>query len=404
MIENDIFGLERENKIIKSGVRNIFTPHQPIHDLKLFLGRKSEVKQLIGYLNTPGQHALIFGDRGVGKSSIANITSELLLSQVMGHRIVKKRCDSEDNFVTIVRKILEEVNIDIYQGLEEKRRGFQAGKYLTFSKNRSSTFEGYSGKAASPSWVCEEIQDIDAIYVIDEIDSIKNNYDRKKIAELIKQLSDSGSSLKVLLVGISETASDLVAGHKSVNRCLKEVKINKMSDQEIRSIITSGSEKLGLSFTKKAISNIVSLSSGYPHFTHLLCLKSAEEAIVNEQKKVDSKNLTNAISSAVDDAEGTLRADYNNAVRSSQSPEYKKILLVASLCEDEEIKAKDIRIKYEEEFDEKISQGTLNNYYKRLVSDDDSSILKRIAKGVYKFNDPRMPSYIQIAQSYFDRD
>lgn len=404
MIEKDLFGLEKEKKINRSGVRKVFTPHQPIHDLKLFLGRESEVKQLIGYLNTPGQHALIFGERGVGKSSIANITSELLLRQVMGHKIVRKRCDSEDNFVTIVRKILETVNIDIYQDFKEKSSGFIVGKYLTHNKSKSSRFEGYSGKATSPSWVCEQIQDIDAIYVIDEVDSIQNNNDRKKIAELIKQLSDSGSSLKILLVGISETASDLVDGHPSVNRCLKEVKINKMTDQEIRAIIISGSEKLSLPFTKKARSNIVSLSSGYPHFTHLLCLKSAEEAIVNEQKKVDSKNLLKAISSAVNDAEGTLRIDYNNAIRSSQSPEYKNILLVASLCEEDEIKAKDIRAKYEEVFDEEISQGTLNNYFQRLVSDDDSSILRRIAKGVYKFNDPRMPSYIQIAQSYFDSD
>jgi energy-coupling factor transporter ATP-binding protein EcfA2 len=58
---------------------------------------------LIEQINTPGQHALLYGDRGVGKSSLANIASNLLLKHVARGALYEKRCDSETTFEEIVR-------------------------------------------------------------------------------------------------------------------------------------------------------------------------------------------------------------------------------------------------------------------------------------------------------------
>ena len=80
----------------------------------------------------------------------------------------------------------------------------------------------------------------------------------------------------------------------------------------------------------------------------------------------------------------------------------KRILLAAALCRAEEIVASDLRDMYLQLWHEQIGQQSLNNYFKRLVADDASTIIRRIAKGVYRFNDPRMPSYVRIAQSYLD--
>ena len=63
------FGLIREEKIKRSGVREVFTPHRPINKIDFFFGRQREVKTLIEQLNTPGQHSLLYGERRVGKSS-----------------------------------------------------------------------------------------------------------------------------------------------------------------------------------------------------------------------------------------------------------------------------------------------------------------------------------------------
>src|SRR5689334_13195709 len=98
---SDPFGLDREKRILNSGVRSIFTPHQPIQSIELFFGRSKEVSAIIEQLNTPGQHALLFGDRGVGKSSLANVASDLVLSRLSGGKFWNKRCDSTDSFKTL---------------------------------------------------------------------------------------------------------------------------------------------------------------------------------------------------------------------------------------------------------------------------------------------------------------
>jgi Cdc6-like AAA superfamily ATPase len=233
MFEDDIFGLESEAKILRSKVREVFTPHQPILRQKLFIGRQKEVSSLITYLNTPGQHALLYGNRGVGKSSLANITSELILKQLSGGMIIKKRCDSSDTFLSIIGKVLIEVGINVEEVGIKDQTGKSFSKIVSLSSSTQSDKIGANSLANSPSWVVSKISHLSAIFVVDEFDAIKDQDDKKKIAELIKQLSDEGSKLKILLVGIASNSNELTAGHPSVSRCLKEVKLDNMTNKEL---------------------------------------------------------------------------------------------------------------------------------------------------------------------------
>lgn len=87
-------------------------------------------------------------------------------------------------------------------------------------------------------------------------------------------MSDSNSECKIFIVGIAESAEELTAGHPSIQRCLKEIKLNKMIFRELLGIIISGSERLNITFTRDARFRICRLSSGYPHFTHFNSLES----------------------------------------------------------------------------------------------------------------------------------
>lgn len=408
-----MFGIEREVKITKSGVRDVFTPHTPIQSVNLFFGRQAEIQRIIEHLSTPGQHSLLFGERGVGKSSLANVACEVLLKHIVNGKFLKKRCDSSDTFLSIVAKPLNEVGIDIYvyRNEDQKCEGGKAGLSIplanasidTQTTKKVATY-GYSQRASSPSWVAEQLKNLKGLFLVDEIDSLQNQDDKKKIAELVKLLSDENSPLKILLVGIAESSSDLTVGHPSVQRCLRETRLGRMKPEELSEIILKGQKKAKLNFSEEARERIVSVSSGYPHFTHLLSLKAAEDAIAENKKDITLKDVEKSTRRAVEDAEGSLKRIYDNATRSCNTDTYKRILLAAASCKADEIRSKELREAYDKLWRETITQGSLSNYLKKLISDDSSLIMRRIAKGVYRFSDPRMPSYVKIAQSYLIDD
>jgi hypothetical protein len=115
------------------------------------------------------------------------------------------------------------------------------------------------------------------------------------------------------------------------------------------------------------------------------------------RSEISLGHIEAATNLAVGDAEGTLKTRYQDAIRSSNTEEFKKILVSASVIETEEFTAAHLRESYREIWGSEINQGWLNNYLQKIVSDDDQAILRRLAKGVYKFNDPRMPCFIKLA-------
>lgn len=403
---SDPFGIEREEKIRFSNVRQVFTPHQPIQSLNLFFGRTDEVRALIEQLNTPGQHALLFGDRGVGKSSLANVACELLLSKLAEGNFFRKRCDSTDTFTSIFADPLESVGIDmsLMESEISKTEGGKAdigvpglGGGIHSTTQHKSKQRGLLTEAQSPGWVAKQLENTPGLLLVDELDALRDPSDRHRIAELIKQLSDAASPFKILLVGIADTGSDLTAGHPSVDRCLRETRLNRMSDPELRQILDEGEKQLGLRFNSQAKSRIVSVSSGYPHFTHLLALKAAEDAIAEDRTEINQTNIETATRRAVNDSEGRLKRVYEEACRSYGTEEYRYIICAAAMLGADEFTASELRKKYQEIWRKPIRQTSLNNYFNRLVSDGHGTIIRRIAKGVYRFNDPRMPSYVRIA-------
>src|SRR5947209_1144915 len=58
---------------LDSKLRAVFKPTTPINSFDLFCGRQNESRSLVAAVNQNGQHAILFGERGVGKTSLANI-------------------------------------------------------------------------------------------------------------------------------------------------------------------------------------------------------------------------------------------------------------------------------------------------------------------------------------------
>ena len=394
--------LDREDLIRRSGVRNVFIPNKPIDSIELFSGRQEEVNKIIECLGTSGLHVLLYGDRGVGKTSLSSITCSILTMERIIPNFYIKRCDSGDTFSSIIMHLVEELNIEC---ILKKNKSWGLSilwNLLSFSKGHNIEVVTYDN-INSPSWVAKKVAHEKSVFLIDEIDVLLNPNDKKKIAELIKQLSDNNSKFTIFIVGISKTASELTGGHPSIQRCLKEVRLDRMSDNELRDILIKGEERLNIKFSNEVKRVIIKSSAGFPYFTQLLALKSAEEAIAKDSSEVTMSEFKIAVKRAVDDIEGELREKYQLAVYGQKTERNKNILLAAAICGEDIFEAAQLKNNYSKVTGETISQQELNNFLSNtIISDGYSTILRRVGKGIYIFNDPRMPSLIKLINNYVE--
>lgn len=403
---NGKFGLERELKIVKSGIRDVFTPHIPVDEIEHFFGREEEATRLVSVINSPGQHILVYGDRGVGKTSLAKTTCKVLLQKIQRGHFFEKSCDSKDTFASIFESPLEASGVDF--SFKEKTQTHNEGgvaglnigvaKVNIATKREVKTTNSAIFKPDSPSWVANQLKTMSGVFLIDEADSIQSDEDKKKIAELIKLLSDSNSEFKLVVVGIATTGEELTAGHPSVERCLKEVLLQRMSDDDLKKIILNGMSSLELIPADYVVKKIVDISAGYPHFAHLVSLKCGEHAIANNERHVTKDTLAIALSEAVKDSEGALQRMFEATLRALTKPnEYKLLLLTAAYCKTPEFRSSELREKLDSKFGIKIESKPLSRRLTLLTKGEKTTILYKPARGCFQFTDPRMPSFLKMA-------
>src|SRR5690349_10398978 len=68
----------REMRELSLAAANAFQPRTPITTKELFAGRWNQMTTLADAVSQPGLHVVIYGERGVGKTSLANVVKPLI--------------------------------------------------------------------------------------------------------------------------------------------------------------------------------------------------------------------------------------------------------------------------------------------------------------------------------------
>lgn len=64
--------------VLREEIATVFSPGAPIDEGELFAGRPDQIRELIDAGSQRGQHAIVFGERGVGKTSLANTFTKFM--------------------------------------------------------------------------------------------------------------------------------------------------------------------------------------------------------------------------------------------------------------------------------------------------------------------------------------
>ena len=169
-----------------------FSPSAPI-DRRSFAGRESQINDIINACSQRGQHVVIFGERGAGKTSLANA-----LVHIMGNRFATPscgsiNCDQTTTFASLWKAIFSEIQV--------------TRTASTFGSRGASGVEGtlaqFLPENVTPDAVRSILQKRDRLLIIiDEIDRIKDRATTTLLADTIKSLSDHSVDVTLVLVGV----------------------------------------------------------------------------------------------------------------------------------------------------------------------------------------------------------
>lgn len=376
-----------------------FSPSAPIDAEALFAGRIEQLGRTIDVCNQKGQHAIIFGERGVGKTSLSIRLSGFYTLEDADSALdlisARINCDATDNYTSIWKKVFSRIEI-----IEKvQRAGFSPGT-TNFKLNYADQF----GENILPDEVRQALMIVSQnnilILIIDEFDRIADLKTKTAIADTIKTLSDDSANTTLILVGVADTIDELIEEHSSIERALVQIRIPRMSKEESCEIINKALKVLQMEIEDNAKDYIVSLSQGLPHYTHLLGLHSARQAINRKSLSILFSDVEMAIQESLKNAQQSTKSAYHRATTSARDSIYAQVLLACALANTDELgyfAAADIRGPLSNIMKKKYDIPSFSRHLYDFCSDDRGGILKRFGEKRryrFRFRNPLMQPYI----------
>lgn len=357
-----------------------FTPATPVSRRDAFSGRYQQINDIVMAVVQPGRHVVLYGERGVGKTSLANILSELLIGEGDNRRDFAKRitCNAGDTFRSIWRRALTELGCEIP---EEWQYG---------EPNPDDLRRILAG--VKPPMVI----------VLDEYDRVDDDDSLSRMADTIKALSDHAVETKLVIVGVSDSIEALIGEHESVKRAIEEVQMPRMSSLEIMQVVDRGFDAVGMTVAADALIRITKISEGLPTYAHLLSLKAGNRAVDDDRDEVTLAHVDLAIRDVLDSHMN--RATYAQAVQSSRADNlYAHVLVACALAQKDQLgyfTASAVREPLSRIMGRPYDIPAFARHLKAFLEPDRGSVLQRTGPERsfrYRFRDPLLQPYALLS-------
>ncbi len=374
----------------------VFTPGAPISVRDFFRGRLKEINRVRETIYSPGRHPIIFGKRGVGKTSLANFIKYLAEPDSSS---VKTTCDGTDNFKAIWNRVFQNAPVQFRKEV--------------FGFNQTQA-EGHTNLAAylrtdngvSPADVAGVLgvaQVRRAVFVLDEFDRVTDGPTKRQMADLIKIVSDNTPAVTIVIVGVGKNIHELIGEHPSIVRNFAQIEMKEMSDAELTDVVESGFKRLGIHATHDVFEEIASLSAGFPHYAHILGLATAKACWTQETDSIDINLFTEmACPLAVDEAIDSYREAFSRATMTTTRSRFPQLLCACAHANADEkglFRTGDVVEAMEAIFGTIVTNHQIKSALGKLSTDVRGSVLVQTKRGpvnYYQFREPMMRPFLRI--------
>lgn len=264
-----------------------FNTAMPVTDRHGLAGRNSELEKLVEAIVVQRKHAVIFGTRGSGKTSLARVFGDL--ADEAGCIALYGSANGEADFDSLFRPFLTELPMSS-AGQERARK--MMSEPLDVSR--------------LSALLVEEVRER-SILIIDEYDRVQSDTAKQEVATLLKLLTDIHSPVQVVLVGIASDIEGLIAAHPSLRRHLAPQRVAPIPKPELERLLLSCAGNARLSIDEDALDALSSAAMGSPYHARLFGMQAALVTEAAARDRMTLSDIEYGLASALEDWEEMSR-------------------------------------------------------------------------------------------------
>ena len=383
---------------IRAELLSLFKPSGPVGHRELFQGRRQQIDRVLSAVSQSGQHVILFGERGVGKTSLARLAHEFwgeFMRDITGFTALSYPCEPTDTFGTIWANVAEDLEYE-YQKRERP---------LPTGETWSNTFSEVVHQGGTPHSVRRllDLTNDTFIVVIDEFDRVSDEETVQQFASLIKALSDHLAPSTLILVGVADTVDDLIEEHASIDRATIQVHLPRMSRAELLSIIENAYDKAGIAAEPDVLNLMATLSQGLPHYAHRLGQEAGFAAVNRDSLVVEHRDVDRAVEQAIAQTHESTSNAFVQATRSPQKEAlFGKVLLACALAATDDLgffSAADVRTPLERVAGKRYEIPSFVGHLKKFGESAKGEVLQVVGddwKRRYRFANPLLRPYVVL--------
>ncbi len=400
---------------------NPFQPDEPVSP-ELFVGRKPELtvieNAIAATVTGRGKNILIHGDKGIGKTSIANFVGYLASGADTGDKYGGRLfviftslggCeDVEDVTISILEEAYKSIRSSSIEIIKKTKNFFKSlssfglniGLFgLSMSREKTEetklSLKFHNVITELYNSISKEYKGI--LIILDELDTISSN---AKLAPFLKsfieKLSTETENSIMTLITVSPLATEgLVKGHETILRSFTHLELKLLEANEVEELVNKALE---IGIPKKSVSddfnpNLAHFSSGIPNFVHELgraAFDVDKDNILDEEDVIRGIIGTSEVVGAIQNLEMKhFRKRYTQDILSNR---YRRILQAIASFPQDEVKLEHIRERLNEE-----DRKTLYQYVKNMGK---RGVLTKIPgkKGFYSLPDRMFKIFLLLEQ------
>jgi hypothetical protein len=279
-------------------LRNVYTPAQPISDRRMFAGRTEVLAALIRAIENQRLHVIVYGERGIGKTSLLHVLAEA--AREARYSTVYVSCGAGQTFDEMFRAVAAEIPLLFHGDFGPTSLEVQRGQTLA----SLLTAEPVSPRAASD--MLARLVDTRVLVLLDEFDRCEQGEFRLNVAELIKDLSDRSVRVQLVIAGVAANLTELIAHIPSIQRNIFALHAPRMTDVEITELVRGGESVANLHFDEAAIDFILTAANGFPYLASLLSHHAATAALDEGRFVIATDDVSSAIAAVLNEFNGRI--------------------------------------------------------------------------------------------------